>query len=133
MIEASEIRLGNYILHKTGVRILPVRCGFNHFEILSKGNSKEIFPMVLKADLLQRCGFIENKKYPLYPEAREFVLALPVIGSNKNEIYVYIKNNKECFGRATINGLPVTNNFYQVHQLQNLYYVLVGTELEVNL
>lgn len=133
MIDASELRLCNYILHKTGVRILPARCGFNHFEILSKGDSKEIFPMVLKADILQRCGFIENKKYPLYPEAREFVLPLPVIGSNKNEIYAYIKNNKECFGRATINGLPVTNNFYHVHQLQNLYYVLVGTELEINI
>ena len=133
MINAEELRLGNYILAKTGIRILPVKCDYIHFELLSKGGSKEIFPVVLKPDILQKCGFIENKKYALYPEAREFILTLPVVGENQNEIYVYIKNNKEVFGRATMNKLPISNNFYHLHQLQNLYNALVGKELEINL
>lgn len=133
MIAASELRLGNYILHKTGVRILPVRCGFQHFELLNKGNDKDIFPLVLKAEVLQKCGFVENKNYPLLPDAREFIRVLPLMGNGKNEIRAYIKNNKECFGRVMINDIPVTNNFYHVHQLQNIYFCLVAEELEINL
>jgi hypothetical protein len=131
MIEASELRLGNYILHKSGVRILPVRCTFQHFELCAKGLAKDIFPIALKPDILLKCGFIENKKYHLLPEAREFVLTLPVMGNNKNEIYAYLNSNKESYARATINDLVITNNFHNLHQLQNVYHVLVVEDLEV--
>lgn len=133
MINTNELRPGNYVLHKTGVRIIPVKCSLQHFERLAKGEAKDFFPVVLKADILQQCGFIENKDYALLPEAREFKLTLPVIGNSKNEIFAYIKNNKECFGRATLNSLPISNNFYYLHQLQNLYFALTGEELTVNL
>jgi hypothetical protein len=82
---------------------------------------------------LESAGFLENKDYPLSPQAREFKLQLPVIGNNKNEILAYIKNNKECFARAMVNGLPVSNNIFHVHQLQNLYYALTGEELKVSI
>jgi len=131
MIDASELRPGNYILHKSGVRILPVKCSFQHFELLAKGQAKDMFPIALKPDLLQKCGFIENKKYYLLPDAREFILTLPVMGNNKNEICAYINSNKESYARATVNDLVISNNFYYLHQLQNLCYALTGKELEV--
>lgn len=133
MIDPSELRLGNYILHKAGVRILPTKCGFQHFELLSKGLAKDIFPIALKPEMLQKCGFIENKKYYLLPDAREFILTLPVMGKNKNEMYAYINSNKESYARATINDLIISNNFYYVHQLQNLYFAVIGNELEIDL
>jgi hypothetical protein len=133
MIDPNELRPGNYVLHKTGVRIVPVQCTLQHFELLAKGNNKDFFPLTLKAELLEKCGFTENKKYPLLPEAREFKLMLPVIGNSQNEIFAYVKNNKECFGRATLNSLPISNNFYNLHQLQNLYFALTGKELAVKL
>ena len=71
MIDPNELRPGNYVLHKTGVRIVPVRCSLQHFELLAKGESKNFFPLVLKAGVLEKCGFMENKNYPLLPEARE--------------------------------------------------------------
>ena len=74
-----------------------------------------------------------NKDYPLLPDAREFILVLPVIGNHKNEIRAYIKNNKECFGRAVVNGLPVSNNFYHLHQLQNLFFALTNEEINVKI
>lgn len=83
--------------------------------------------------MLEKSGFKENKEYPLLPHAKEFILVLPVIGKNKNEIRAYIKNNKECFGRATVNDLPVSNNLYYLHQLQNLYFALTGEELVVTI
>lgn len=133
MINENELRLGNYILQKINTRIISVKFTHQHFELLKVGNTKDLFPVILKAEVLEKCGFSENKKYPLLPEAREFILVLPVIGNATNEIRAYIKNNKECFGRATINNLPVSNNFYHLHQLQNLYFALTAEELDVNL
>ncbi len=133
MINENELRLGNYFLQKINTRIVPVRCTHQHFEMLKNGNGKEIFPLVLSAEILEKSGFSENKKYPLLPDAREFILVLPVIGNNSNDVRAYIKNNKECFGRAMVNNLPVSNNFYHLHQLQNLYFALTNKELDVKL
>ncbi len=129
MIIASELRMGNYILHKSGVRIVPVKCTLQHYELLAKGLAKAMFPIPLKADVLQKCGFKENKDYYLLPEAREFILTLPVKGGNKNEIHAY--NSKEMYGRAVVNDLISSNHFYHLHQLQNIYFALVGEELDV--
>lgn len=109
-----------------------VRCTFEHFDLLAKGEAKMLYPVILKAELLEKWGFRENKDYPLAPGAREFILTLPVIGSNKNEVFAYVKSNGECFGRASVNGLPASNNFYHLHQLQNLYFALTGEELTSN-
>lgn len=133
MIKAQEFRLGNYLLHKTGVRILTVRCTPEHFALMAKGGEKDFYPVVLSAPVLDKCGFAENKKYPLLPESREFVLVLPVIGNGDVEVRAYIKNNKECFGRVMQNGVPVSNNFYCLHQLQNVYFSLTTQELELML
>ncbi|MGV3529645.1 MAG: hypothetical protein ACO1OO_12170 [Flavisolibacter sp.] len=130
MIQASELRLGNYILHKAGVRILPVRCTFSHLEILGQSD-KDIFPVKLKADILEKCGFAENKKYALLPQAHEYILPLPVMGNQQNEIRAYIKTNQECFARASMNNIPLSNNIFHLHQLQNLYHALTGQELNV--
>lgn len=133
MIAIHELRLGNYILQKVQTRIRPVPFGIRHWELVAGGGEKELFPVVLKAELLLQCGFTENKDYPLLPEAHEFILVLPVAGSGGNEIRAYIKSNKECFGRAVVNGVPASTSFYQLHQLQNLYYSLTGIELPVQL
>ena len=129
MIKKEEYRLGNYLMHKTGVRILTVRCNLEHFALMAKGGEKDLFPVVLSAPILEKCGFTENKKYPLLPESREFILVLPVMGTGDMEIRAYIKNNKECFGRVMMNGVPVSNNFYHLHQLQNVYFSLTGAEM----
>jgi hypothetical protein len=133
MIDANELRLGNYIMQKVNTRITTTRCSLQHFELVAKGQDKDMFPIILKVNILEGAGFLENKDYPLSPQAREFKLQLPVIGNNKNEILAYIKNNKECFARATVNGLPVSNNIFHLHQLQNLYHALTGEELSIRI
>jgi len=133
MINENELRLGNYILQKLNTRIIPVKCTYQHFQLLQSESTKDIYPLTLKAEILEKSGFLENKDYPLLPDAREFILVLPVIGNNNNEIRAYIKNNKECFARAVVNGLPVSNNFYHLHQLQNIYFALANKELDVKM
>lgn len=132
MIQAEELRLGNYILQKLNHKVVVVPCNFSHFELL-KTSTKDFFPVLLKPEHFEKAGFLENKKYALLPDAREFILQLPVIGKNETELYAYSKNNKECFARATLNKLPVSNNIYNLHQLQNLYFVLTGKEIDIRL
>ena len=133
MINANELRLGNYILQKISNRIVTVKTTPQHFELLNTGNEKDMYPVILKAELLEKAGFLENKDYPLLPDAREFILVLPVIGSSKNELYGYVKNNGECFVRASVNGTVASNNFYHLHQLQNLFFALTNEELIVKI
>jgi len=132
MVNPNEFRPGNFLMQKVDHRIVTVACSFPHFELMAKGG-KELFPVVLKAEIFEKCGFEENKKYPLLPSAREFKLAIPVKSSHKNEIHAYVKSNGECFARAMINELPASNPVYQLHQLQNLYYGLTGEELQVKM
>jgi hypothetical protein len=133
MIKTNEFRLGNYVMHKTGVRILTVPCAFQHYELMAKDGGKDLFPVVLSPVVLEKTGFVENKKYALLPESREFVLVLPVMGSGEIAIKAYLKNNKECFARLMTNNIPLSNNFYHLHQLQNIYFNLIGEELPVQL
>jgi hypothetical protein len=129
MISASELRIGNYVLHKTGVRILPVKINFEHFQLLQKGSEKDFFPIKLQPDILLKCDFEENKSYALLPEERQFILTLPIIGNNKNEVIVFV--HKEIYARAVVNDLVISNHFYYLHQLQNLYFSLIGKEMEI--
>ncbi|HEX2535317.1 MAG TPA: hypothetical protein VHK69_16345 [Chitinophagaceae bacterium] len=130
MIQWQELRPGNTILAKQQHRIVPVQVTAAHYALGLK-EPASFFPIVLKAEWLQRCGFTENKDYPLAPAAREFVRVLPVMGKDANELRAYIKNNGECFARATVNGLVVSNNVFHLHSLQNLYFALTGEELAV--
>ena len=123
--------MGNYLMHKTGVRILTVRCTWEHFALMAKGGEKDLYPVLLSAAVLEKCGFNENKKYALLPESREFIRVLPVMGSGEMEIRAYVKSNKECFARVMLSNVPVSNNFFHLHQLQNIYFALTGTELEL--
>ena len=125
--------MGNYLMQKTGVRVLTVRCTLEHFGLMAKDGGKDLFAVVLSPANLEKCGFVENKKYALLPESREFVLVVPVMGSGDVSIKAYVKNNKECFARVMMNNVPISNNFYHLHQLQNAYYSLTGEELEVKL
>lgn len=110
-----------------------VKCSFEHFNILASGDGNTVFPVQLKSSILEQCGFIENTNYALLPSAHEYLLTMPVAGNNKNEFVAYIKSNKECFCRATVNGLIASNPVYHLHQLQNLYYALTGNEMEIQI
>ncbi len=133
MVNATELRLGNNIMYKAGHAIKKVALQLPHFEALAAHGTKDFYPIVLKPEIFIGCGFVENKDYPLAPGAREFIITLPVIGSNKNEIYGYAKTNGECFARATVNGLVISNNVFNLHSLQNLHFALTGKELHAKI
>ncbi|MBA2329303.1 MAG: hypothetical protein M3413_02430 [Bacteroidota bacterium] len=130
MINHHELRLGNFLLQKINNRISTVLCNFKHFEMCERGETKDLFPVVLKPEIFLKCSFIENKEYALLPHAKEFYLPLPLQGKEDNRIYGYMKSNGESFCRASVNNLICSNNFFHLHQLQNLHFFLTGKELE---
>jgi hypothetical protein len=129
MIDSKEFRTGNYLLEKKNGKIGLVPLGPDQLQLILQNKLTDLFPQLIKSDLLVKLGFTENMDYPLLPEAREFILVLPVIGPNKNEIRAYIKNNQEAFARYLVNGLVASNNVFAIHLLQNLYFSLTGKEL----
>ena len=132
MVNPNEFRPGNFLMQKVDRRIITVACSLLHFDLMAREN-KDFYPVVLKAELLEKSGFVENKTYPLLPAAREFKLVLPVKGSHKSEIHAYIKSNGECFAKAMLDDKAASNPVYHLHQVQNLYYALTGEELAVQL
>ena len=129
MVELTELRPGNYIMQKIDTRIVKKKCSSEHFALGDGG--KSLFPLVLTAELFTRCGFTENKDFPLLPAAREFILLLP--GSSETEIRGYVKSNNECFARAMLNRISISVPVHHLHRLQNLYHALTGKELEVQI
>lgn len=131
MINPVEFRLGNYLMQKQQHRILTLPCSLLHFELMATGGMSDLYPVILKAEWLEKSGFVENKEYALLPSAREFRLVVPINGSQENVIAAYIKSNGECFARAMVQGFPSSNPVYHLHQLQNLYYAVTGEELVI--
>ena len=62
MINETELRLGNFILQKLNGKISMVPCSYQHFELMHKGDIASFYPVVLKPELFEKSGFIENKK-----------------------------------------------------------------------
>lgn len=81
----------------------------------------------LNSEILEGCGF--KKRGDMY------FLKIPVEGANDHEIFFFIPKRitQQQFGRYTVNDYHGSNNFFYLHQLQNLYFILTGSELTVNL
>ncbi|GAB4093902.1 hypothetical protein [Flaviaesturariibacter terrae] len=129
MIQPAEIRWGNSLLHKRNGKVQQVACGADQFSLIAQGRLADLYPVLLKAEVLLANGFTENKDYALYPQAREFRRVLVVKSGAQHELLAYVKSNGECLAWATANGLQSSNAVFQLHQLQNLHFALTGLEL----
>jgi len=129
MINSQELRPGNTVLLKQEGRIRPTKIEVAHFALLAAGKTADFFPVLLKDDVLLQQGFVENKEYALYPQAREFRRVLAVKGKEHHELLAYQKSNGDCLAWATVNGVTASNPVRHLHQLQNLHHALTGEEL----
>lgn len=120
MIAANELRIGNYVNHKSeGIsRVTEIESHKNHIGVtpLSFNNyvfmCAEIKPIPLTPEILEKCGFVSNPYQDRY-ELGDFHFE-----------YCAIRNIVWCEKYPHIKYL---------HQLQNLYFALTGEELIINL
>jgi hypothetical protein len=128
MIQANELRIGNLV--KYGVHIVPIKSIHKSYDnevtVYVKLNEKlnhyclyidEVDPIQITEELLLKFGFeISNEGWFGYAE--------------KNKVKFDISSLSEEIVLQDFNGKRVAVKY--IHQLQNLYYSLMQTELEIN-
>lgn len=129
MIKANELRIGNWVQAPLGEYMRVEQIGYKDnpdyiFARYDKGFGQNSFSGIpLTPEILEKAGF--NKL-----GGSKFVYRIPV---QEFEISVSLKLNYAYidtqWGQASIKR-PI---FKYLHQLQNLYFALTGTELEINL
>jgi len=127
MIQATELRIGNYLFHEGDIyRIFSSidRYGVDldseildrHIALVSYQN---LHPIPLTPEILEACGFTNEYEHKWSHGLVEIIGRMP-----------HFKT-----GYLLLNGEERTNwacNYFYLHQLQNLYYALTGKELTYN-
>ena len=130
MIDARELRIGNYIFwnipQKKGVphRIIGILERSLHTVPISIPDSRDVEeyePIPLTPELLEKCG--------VDTASNETVFKEKYLTAKNRGIHFFFRNN--ILEYSTVHSCNKTHIKY-LHQLQNLFYCLTGKELEVN-
>ena len=141
MIQSNDLRIGNYVSHRTGTMTIGgVQIDCVEFMPTEDGDRGSIYDDIdgipLTEEWLIRFGFEKNveinenayefpkRKYPHLSRMGLFFLHHTITGIDKIDYYnlAFPGSYGSCY-------LPSFNQCRYVHQLQNLYYVLTGEEL----
>jgi hypothetical protein len=121
MIQANELRIGNLLFDAVKIQIEV--CALGKDVLMAKDSGTSRYEVVrgipLTKEWLLRCGFV-NEKHGFWWINENFVLGFLTTDDNFQAEY--------CFagiGKWTVLDLKF------VHQLQNLYFALTGTELSL--
>lgn len=111
MIQASELRVGNYLKSDVVVKI-DARTIFDIWDI-----SKKYEPIPITEEWLFKFGFVDGHKCEEY---HNFIILDPffIVAYKKNNYHLHV------YGKFNI-------EIKYIHQLQNLYFALTGKELEL--
>jgi hypothetical protein len=130
MIQPQELRLGSWIKINGQVKQLNRKL-FKH-AVLEGLGVENIEPIPLTKEILLKCGFSDKEYKDGYIGIdvnsggiiTDFVLTKPLVMGDfqKSLSWEYRAGN-----------IPFFNQIEHLHQLQNLFHSLTGTELEINL
>jgi len=149
MIKTNELRVGNWVLHhqsplqiesiwRTGINATPSQ-SYGMCEIEPDAEFEVIEPIRLTPEILDKCGFEQRPidtevcyclpyKRPLSKEAKHDLVLLDYAFASeehKGEYAAAIREHDRDIQFA------ITMVKY-LHQLQNLYFSLTGTDLNYN-
>lgn len=123
-VKASELRIGNFIeaqgkiilvesIHEKGLNVYST-VEYGHTSVIEPDISlSEANPIPLTPEILEKCGFGQSESIHFHGQLR---------GENHKGVAVVVRYIKDFM------------IFPQyLHQLQNLYFALTGTELEIKL
>ena len=117
MIQANELRIGNYVSYKNE-RWIKVGYHEIRYAVLYPDNS--YYPIPLTPEILEKAGFVKTGRY--------------AIGAGG---YITYEKDRVVLLHPK-KGHPFVLAFHEtqvqsVHQLQNLYFALTGEELPINM
>lgn len=135
MIPSSELRIGNLVsfvedanrykdYHE--VTDINTQIALCHNGDVDTG---ELFPIPLTPDILEKCGFVKNKLGEMSIEVTDPSFHLELMEGKENYFYPSITQTPDMDEERTV----WLNRINSLHQLQNLFYCLVGEELSINL
>lgn len=128
-MEVNEFRIGNWIVYKyengyhqvDEVRRQPVLDGY--YYSVNKKLPEHIQPIPLSPEILEKCGFAkEVLSYVWYRLTVNEDFIISIRFDRENDI-VYISSRSNVFCLPT--------SIKHLHQLQNLYFALTQTELNI--
>jgi hypothetical protein len=112
MIPATELRIGNWTFNAQG-EYSKINSG------IDIGKSDALAPIPVSDNLLEKAGFVFHDYFKLWQLKRNHQMNAP-------EIELDPDYNVRDFGHRFI-GVKITS----LHQLQNLFFMLKGLELEM--
>jgi hypothetical protein len=146
MINAAELRIGNKILSNANKIVVVtgiVKGGQVTVVHWNDGHcmSGLCSPIPLTPEILEICGFIENKEFSevMGRFAKQVVLDIPLFRPDGSKFdtptklgFTYnVEPPHEMFGEYTVDGFYASRRIEYLHQLQNLYYALTGAEMPI--
>lgn len=126
MISSNELRLGNYVLVNQSLKKISALTGTTAFTIDAEGsieqtaseNSLEsISPVPLTDDVIKACGFVYHDYFKFWQRITTGI---------RSEMDLSIDYEVIDFMRK-----PILKKLYALHQLQNIYFMLKGRELQI--
>lgn len=134
MIQPQELRLGsvlNYWIEEEKT-FVPTRVDWQDLRYISedpKGFNDSHKPIPLTEEILLKCGFCSNEYKNGYigidvkrNVTTDFVLTKPFLMGEFQKLYTW---------EYRAGGVPFFNQIEHLHQLQNLFFALIGQELQV--
>ena len=134
MIKANELRISNYVEYKhlnndvlygydtvTSIDLNGISLSCRKYTVMTIDCIK---PIPLTEELLLKCGFISWSFKRSYISIKKDTNLYTLV-------YDLIKS--ECYLDLDFTFMTLDNEIKYLHQLQNLYFALTGTELEIKL
>ena len=145
MIQANELRIGNYVYDNFDVTNPRVITKINIDDFISMSHGNKYYPIPITEEILLKCGFEVSTSADIYEKD---VYSIQIENSRSLCFYNCEVTQMETGEKKTVStwffdyewAHSVTNDgnsFWNrpkyLHQLQNLYFCLTGQELNVEL
>lgn len=126
MVDVKELRIGNWVYYlgcRAKINSISVSSSCGYVSTFSSGivTQNQIEPIPLTEDLILKCGFTES-----YSDSKGYIYSINGVKFLRcffdiPSFFIETEEDDDLFNR------PIDN----LHQLQNIYYALIGQELEV--
>jgi hypothetical protein len=114
MVQANELRIGNWVNPEEPYQIWEIERDTIYADP----------PIPLTPELLKKCGFEKSGEF--------LTLVIPV-GSEKHYFSTILSGTGVKIFTEFEPSEPISTEVTYLHQLQNLYFALTGSELSINL
>lgn len=128
MISCYELRLGNHVMVNqnlqkvsaiTNTTVLTIDAGGSNAEDATRYKLEEVELVPLTDELLQECGFVYHDYFKFWQLITTGIRSEMDL-SRDYEVIDFMRK-------------PILKKLTSLHQLQNIYFLLKGRELKVNI